>query len=137
MADSPLIRCSFWKPEPLPPKDAKIAAVELVSLGKLSDVAGKLLDVPHMARLQGPLWTPQSHSVNLVWQVEDGVVLHVHAESGPPKPGEVLTITARNSAPEKTFYRLYVQIFEQFGATVLDEQAHEFLTVREFRSRLK
>src|ERR1019366_1126715 len=101
-------RCSFWKPEPLPSKDNKIAPVELVSLGKLSDVAGKLLDVPHMARVEDPPWAAQTYSMNLLWQVEAGVVLQVRTEAGPPKPGEVLTITARNSAPVRTFYRLYV-----------------------------
>ena len=54
----------------------------------------------------------------------------------PPKPGEVLTIEAQSQAPEKMFFKLYVQIFEQFGATVLDEHVHQFFTPREFRTRV-
>src|SRR6266513_1381053 len=111
-----IVHFSFWKPEPIPPKDSGILPIELHSLGSLNAVAEKLLDVPHMTQIPPNPWE--------------------HIEQGPPKPGEVLTINARSSAPEKAFYRLYVQIFEQFGATLLDEQVHQFFTPKEFRTKL-
>lgn len=134
--ESGLVRFSFWKPEPLPPKDSTILPIELMSLGKLSNVSAKLLDIPHMSELPPAPWERDAQNVQLHWSCEAGVVLRVKMEQGPPKPGEVLTIEAASKTPEKTFYRLYVQIYEQFGATVLDERRHEFLTPREFRTRM-
>ena len=128
---------SFWKPEPVPPKDATILPVELFSLGKLATVSEKLLDIPHMCGMPVAPWEgPAEQNLCLRWECDAGVVLKVRIEQGPPRPGEVLTIEARSKAPEKIFYRLYVQIYEQFGVTVLDEKRHEFLTPREFRSRM-
>jgi hypothetical protein len=128
---------SFWKPEPLPPKDATILPIELISLGTLNDVAEKLLDVPHMAAVAKAPWEEMAvPTLQLRWDVDQGVILQIRAEQGPPKPGEVLTINAKSATPTRTFYRLYVQIYEQFGATVLDEKVHEFLTPREFKDRL-
>lgn len=135
--DSSILRFSFWKPDPLPPKDMTILPVELCSLGALTHVAEKLLDVPHMHPMPLAPWDEKpTNEVHLKWEVEQGVVLKVRTEQGPPKPGEVLTIQAQAGVEEKTFYRLYVQIYEQFGATVLDEKRHEFLTTREFRTRM-
>ena len=135
---SDIVQFSFWKPEPLPPKDSTILPIELLSLGSLNSVAEKLLDVPNMAKVAKAPWDAEltETSFNMVWDVDRGVLLQIRAEQGPPRPGEVLTINAKSSAPEKTFYRLYVQIFEQFGATVLDEQSHQFFTPREFRAKL-
>ncbi|HEY3324564.1 MAG TPA: hypothetical protein VGP72_29195 [Planctomycetota bacterium] len=134
---SDLVRLSFWKPDPVPPKDAKICPIELLPLGKLKSVANKLLDVPHMTKLPTAPWESNaSETASFLWQVDEGVILKVHAEQGPPKPGEVLTINARNAADGKVFYRLYVQIFEYFGATVLDEQSHQFVTPKEFKTKL-
>jgi hypothetical protein len=136
--DSGFVRFSFWKPDPIPPKDATILPIELHSLGMLNSVAEKLLDVPHMSQVPAEPWETEipPSTMNLIWEVEQGVILKIRTEQGPPKPGEVLTINAKNATPPKTFYRLYVQIFEQFGATVLDEKAHEFYTPKEFRTKL-
>ncbi|HYG74646.1 MAG TPA: hypothetical protein VEK08_06550 [Planctomycetota bacterium] len=132
-----ITRFSFWKPEPIPPKNATIVPIELLSLGRLADVAERLMEVPKMAKVQQPPWEASAETgVNLVWEVEQGVILQIKAEQGPPKPGEVLTVTAKAAVPEKVFYRLYVQIFEQFGATVLDEKSHQFFTPKEFRTKL-
>ena len=133
---SDIARFSFWKPDPIPPKNTTILPIELHSLGPLKSVAEKLLDVPKMSAMPAVPWEAEAEkSVSLVWDVEDGVILQVRAEQGPPKPGEVLTINAKSSTPEKVFYRLYVQIFEHFGATVLDEKSHQFFTPKEFRTR--
>jgi hypothetical protein len=129
---------SFWKPEPVPPKDSKILAVKLHSLGKLREVAERLFEVPHMASLPSGPWEQRdaATSMRLRWQVEDGVILQVKTEQGPPRPGEVLTIRAASRTPNRVFFRLYVQLFEQFGVTVLDERQRDFVTPREFRARL-
>ncbi len=129
---------SFWKPDPVPPKEAKILPVELHSLGKLHEVAERICEVPHMTRLPSIPWEEnQDHStVRLQWQVEKGVILLVRTEQGPPLPGEVLTIRAKSHTSNRAFYRLYVQLFEQFGVTVLDERLRDFVTPREFRSGL-
>ena len=129
---------SFWKPEPIPPKDATILPIELLSLGHLGSVAEKLLEVPKMSKLQPAPWENEipPTKLNLIWEVDEGVILQVRTEQGPPKPGEVITINAKSATPGTTFYRLYVQIFEQFGATVLDEKSHQFYTPKEFRSNL-
>src|SRR5689334_18584156 len=96
---------SFWKPEPIPPKNASILPIELLSLGRMESVADKLLDVPHMAKVQPLPWEAEAatQSLNLFWEVDEGVILKVRAEQGPPKPGEVLTINARSAAGQKTF----------------------------------
>ena len=129
---------SFWKPEPLPPKEAKILPVDLQSLGKLREVTEKLFDVPRMAEVPQAPWELKEDppTMRLQWQVEQGVILRVRTEQGPPKPGEVITIGAISAAPHYIFYRLYVQLFEQFGVTVLDECSHDFLTPKEFRARM-
>ena len=132
-----VVHFSFWKPEPIPPKDATILPIELMSLGSLFSVTERLLDVPKMTKIPPAPWDTEGDSrLNLFWEVDRGVILQISAEQGPPKPGEVLTIGAKSSTPEKTFYRLYIQIFEQLGATVLDEKSHQFYTPREFRSKL-
>ncbi len=133
-----IVQFSFWKPEPLPPKDATILPIDLLSLGSLNTVVEKLLDVPKMSKVEPAPWDANlaTNHLNLVWEVDEGVVLQVRSEQGPPKPGEVLTINAKSHTQQKTFYRLYVQIYEQFGATVLDEQSHQFYTPREFRTKL-
>ena len=132
-----LDKFSFWKPEPIPPKDNTILPIELMSLGRLQEVAEQLLEVPHMEPVPEVPWEgPQGEpTLTLKWEVEQGVILQVRAEQGPPKPGEVITINARSSAPKKTFFKLYVQIFEQFGATLLDESSHQFFTPKEFRAK--
>jgi hypothetical protein len=130
-----IVQFSFWKPEPLPPKGPRILPVELLPLGDLAAVLEKLFEIPHIYKdPAGALEKPPAAFLH--WQVDEGVVLLVRVEEGPPKPGEVLTINARSSTALKTFFRLYIQIFEQFGATVLDERVHEFVTPREFRARL-
>ena len=90
---------SFWKPDPVPQKDSKILAVQLHSLGKLKEVAKRLFDVPHMAKIPSGLWET-TESMRLRWQVEDGVILQLKTEQGPPKPGEVLTIRAASRTAE-------------------------------------
>ncbi len=131
------VRFSFWKPEPLPPKDATILPIELISLGKLASVSEKLLDIPRMREVPRAPWEPLAdEKLRLHWECDAGVWLNVGVEQGPPKPGEVLTIEAHSRTAEKTFFKLYVQIFEQFGVTVLDERVHQFLTPKEFRVRV-
>jgi hypothetical protein len=132
-----LDKFSFWKPEPIPPKDNTILPIELMSLGRLQEVAEHLLEVPHMEPVPDAPWedAQAEPTLTLKWEVDQGVILQVRAEQGPPKPGEVITINARSAAPKKTFFKLYVQIFEQFGATLLDESSHQFVTPKEFRER--
>ena len=125
-------RFSFWKPEPLPPKDGSILPIELLSLGTLAGVTERLLDVPKMTQVHLPPWGIPA-ALNLYWQVERGVLLRIQAEEGPARRGEVFTISAKSATCAKFFYRLYVQIYEQFGATMLDEQLRLFITPKEFR----
>ena len=136
--DERVRRFSFWKPDPIPPRNAAVLSVNLHSLGKLETVTEKLFDVPRMTEVPMPPWDEKGHPsvARLRWQVEEGVILNFRIEEGPPRPGEVLTIEAASAAADKTFYRLYVQLFEQFGVTVLDERSHDFLTPRQFRSKL-
>ncbi len=136
--NSEIAQFSFWKPDPIPPKDTTILPIELHSLGSLNSVTEKLMEVPHMTKIPAAPWDQAAtdSNVKLLWEVEGGVVLKVHLEQGPPKPGEVITINARSGAEQRIFYRLYVQIFEQFGATLLDEKSHQFYTPKEFRTKL-
>ncbi|MBE7466991.1 MAG: hypothetical protein HS116_26260 [Planctomycetes bacterium] len=137
--DAPQVHVfSFWKPDPVPPKDNTILPVELHSLGRIEDVKERLFEVPRIAEIPREPWEVAEASpvTRLRWQVDEGVILNVRSEQGPPKPGEVLTIRAETVAPGRTFYRLYVQIYEQLGVTVLDERSHQFLSPREFRRAL-
>ena len=129
---------SFWKPEPLPPKDSTILPIELLSLGCLQEVASHLLEVAHMTPMRELSWKgPQTDPVlTLKWEVEQGAILQVRVEQGPPKPGQVLTIHAESAMPQRTFFKLYVQLFEQMGVTLLDETTHQFFTPRESRARI-
>lgn len=129
---------SFWKPDPLPPRDSKIHPVELQSLGTLESVTEKLTDVPHLSPVPQTVWDVQDENpaVRFRWYVEEGVILQIRVEKGPPKPGEVLTIGAASAAPKTVFYRLYIQIYEQFGVTLFDEGAHDFFTPKEFKLHL-
>lgn len=134
--DSKIVRFSFWKPDPVPPKNDKILPIDLHSLGRIEEVTERLFEVPHMAEMPKAPWEEHSDTMRLQWQVEEGVILKVRAEAGPPAPGEILTINATTIAPKKVFFRLYVQLFEQFGVTVLDEEQQSFFTPREFRALL-
>lgn len=132
--DPDIIRFSFWKPEPVPPNGPSIVVADLQSLGSLTSVAKTLLDIPRMEELPSLPWPLVKNEVKLVWDVEGGVRLDVHQEEWPPRPGEVLMISLRGCVQQKFYHRLYVQVFERFGVTILDEASHKFYTPREFRS---
>jgi hypothetical protein len=87
---------SFWKPEPLPPKDKVILPTELLALGSLASVAERLLEVPNLLPSDNAPWDCTGAALKFVWKVENGVFLRIHTEVGPPRPGEVITIDAKN-----------------------------------------
>lgn len=132
--DPDIVRFSFWKPEPVPPNGPVIVVADLQPLGSLATVAESLLQIPRMEELPSLPFPLAKNEVKLVWDVECGVKLDVYQEEWPPRPGEVLTIQLRGCVHPKLFHRLYVQVYERFGVTILDEMSHKFYTPREFRA---
>lgn len=128
------IRFSFWKPEPLP-EIPLIAVVNLIPLGKLQNVASAVLDIPKTVLM--PSWPWEESVVNIFWEVERGALLRISTESGSICPGQVLTIPVESHVSYRTFYRLYIHVFEQFGTIVLHELSHKFMTPMQYKKHLK
>lgn len=132
--DPDIVRFSFWKPEPVPPNGPAIVIADLQSLGSLESVAESLMEIPRMEEVPALPFPLAKNEIKLIWDVECGVKLDIHQEEWPPRPGEVLMISLRGSVHPKLFNRLYVQVYERFGVTLLDEMSHRFITPREFRA---
>jgi hypothetical protein len=115
---------SFWKPQSIPRGEGNLV---LHPLGTLEEVTKKLLRLPFIK----PVHCQRSSTVRLGWGVGFGVIMQIKA----PKDGRVLMISVTSGVPDHVFYRLYVQLREQFGVTVLDEVTNEFLTTKQFKSR--
>ncbi len=81
-SESQLTRFSFWKPEPIPPKNSTILPVNLDSLGSLNRVKEMLFEVPHMAEVPKAPWQMEETppTVRLQWQVEEGVKTEIRLE---------------------------------------------------------
>jgi hypothetical protein len=119
---------SFWRPESVH-KHTK--DLRFQSLGHIGEITEKLLRLPHIK----PMFCPIIPSVRALWKVERGVVLQTRAEQGTELQGQVLMIGATSAVPDRILFRLYVQLYEQFGVTLLDETTGNFLTVRQFKDR--
>jgi hypothetical protein len=122
---------SFWKPELISPEEDP----ELLSMGTVSSVGKRLLDVPKMTQVRMPPRGIPS-ALNFHWQVGRGVALRIHSAPDQPIPGEVFTISVKSATSANNFYRLYVQIYEHLGAMLLDECQRTFVTPRDFRLSL-
>lgn len=121
---------SFWKPESVH-KHCK--DLRFQSLGQVGEITEKLLRLPKTK----PIFCPIIPSVRFLWKVERGVILQIRAEQSSDMQGEVLMIGATSAVPDSSFFKLYVQLWEQFGATVLDETTGEFLNIKAFRERIE
>ena len=100
---------SFWKPQVLPKGEGPLS---LFPLGPLEEVTKKLLRLPYIK----PVHCQRSSTVRLAWTVGTGVGLQIKAS----KDGQVFSFFLTSSVPDHTFFRLYVQLREQFGITLLD-----------------
>lgn len=119
---------SFWKPDPLPTVNHK-GDVFFSTIGDFNDVIRSLLRIPNTK----PIYCPKIQMARVLWNIDKGVVLHVRGDLLK----EVLTIGVTSIVPDEIFYRIYLQVHEQLGVTLLDEVSGEFIGVKEYRARLR
>lgn len=127
-------RFSFWKPDPIPQESDGISCSNLVPLGMAFDVLDKILTIPLTTYMN----INMDQDCSLVfWGRDKGVMLTFKDDPGNIAPGLVVTINAKSNVDDKLFYRLYVQLFERFSTTLLDESSSLFLTPKQFKKRLR
>jgi hypothetical protein len=119
---------SFWKPDPIPAKNEKIAASNLNSLGTLKEVTEELETITNIKYLPKSPWEILDENVHIRYSWR-GVILDVKPESDC----QVITIRADNPLPKVEFYRLYVQLFEHFEVVIL--VGTDFLIPKEFKDQ--
>lgn len=122
---------SFWKPDPLPSPDQ--SELLFYPLGSIDEVTRQLLRIPNMSHR----FCPIVPSVRLLWRVGNGVVLQARPEQGQEMVGDVITLSAVSAVSDQVFYRLYVQLREQFGVTLLDETHGVFLSVEDMKRKIR
>lgn len=123
------MEASFWKPQSLPAPGSLNMVLD--PLGKEPVVLDMLLSIPRTY----PWLSPFQGCYCILWDVGQGVEMHFRAE---PELGgsqeDVFSITTRGSAGKRDFFRLYLQVFEMLGATLL--QNGEFIPIDIFKKRM-
>jgi len=119
---------TFWKPGEVGP-----ITVEVLPLGPASQVASKILDIPRMHVF---LSTMTFHGyLSFLWDVGQGVTMAFRDE---PEFGDggvfSIMVMDKHRVKPQDFFRLYVQVSEQFGVVLLEDDG--FVEVRKFKTRL-
>lgn len=130
---------SFWKPEAIPPKENKLAYVNLLPLGSINEVSQRLFRMPHIrGAIHSPALISKMPVIQVLWTCGSGVVLHIRPEyiDGKSDDSKVMMISAASAVSDELFYKLYVLINEHFGLVVFDETQHEFITLADFKKRI-
>ena len=120
-----MIRSSLWKLETIPEK-SRLAIP--YPLGTLDEVRRKILDVRHTKELHS-LMSDSGFYSRFMW---DSSVLLVVMDTND-KPKQVNSIVLINASDVKEFYLLYLQLYELFGVTLLDEEKDEFIPIRTYK----
>jgi hypothetical protein len=118
----------FWKLDLIPETDNVILNANVNEFGSLKDILSHLLDIPKTSEL------PNDY-LNLArvwWDIESGAILRINVDESI-KPGKIINIYASTGVSYKCFYRLYVQIYENFGAIVYVDDTQKFIHPKEFR----
>lgn len=119
---------TFWKPELVDD-----VSVKVLPIGPAPKVASGLLDIPQMHVFLCPL-TFYGY-VSFLWDVGHGTTLAMRDEPEFGNGGVFsIMIMDPHRISRREMYRLYVQMFELFGVTLLGDKG--FVDVRTFRRRL-
>ncbi len=136
--NSPILQLAFfslWRPEPLPPKDNKLLSVKMQPIGQYQELTRRIIALPNMKiMLKNTQVIGRVPMMRVLWDVKEGVILQYRAEQGSL---DVVSITAISAVNDKLFYKLYVQMYEQFSTIVLDDMTHQFFTPNEFHKKVK
>jgi hypothetical protein len=129
---------SFWRPDSMPNKHARILQVKLLPIGNLTEITKKILTISHMKRmLQTPKNSNRFPMMRLFWDVPGGVVLQFRTEGLlSEQRGDVISIEAISCVNDVTFHSLYVQLHEFFGVILLDETSNALVSPRDFKRAL-
>ena len=134
---SEIVFYSFWRPDPIPPRDKPTVPIQLLSIGTIGRVVASIVKIPNTyTMVNSPTMVGRLPIIRLMWKVENGVVLKVRSEYNHETPQTVMTISAISAVSDETFYQLYVQLHEHLGVTLFDESEHQFLTIRQFKNML-
>jgi len=118
---------TFWKPAIVDD-----VSVKVLPIGPASKVASGLLDIPRMHPFLCHL-TFEGY-VSFLWDVGWGTTLAMRDEPEFGSGGVFsIMVTDPHRISKSEMYRLYVQVFELFGVTLLGDDG--FVDVRNFRRR--
>jgi len=119
---------TFWKP-----KQVGLVEVEVLPLGPASQVASKILDIPRMHVFLSYL-TFHGY-LSFLWDVGQGITVAFRDEPEFGRGGVFsIMVMDRHRVLPKDFFRLYVQVSEQFGVVLLEDDG--FVGVQQFKTRL-
>lgn len=119
---------TLWKTEIV-----EAFSVKILPLGKPKAVTRFMLQIPKMHVFMSD--KTFDGYLSLLWYVEDGVVLNYKEEPEFGKGGVYsILIQDRTRVSDKNFFRLYVQMFELFGAVLLEDE--KFVSVKQFRKKI-
>lgn len=119
---------TFWKPS-----EVGLVRVEVLPLGPATQVASKILDIPRMHVFLSSL-TFHGY-LSFLWDVGHGVTVAFRDEPEFGRGGVFsIMVMDKHRVKPQDFFRLYVQVSEQFGVVLLEDDG--FVEVRKFKTRL-
>lgn len=121
-----MVRSSLWRLEGIP-EPTKID-IKTLPLGTLEEVKRKIMDVKKVTELHSLLSDTGFYS-RFIW---DNSVLLIVMDGSITK-GQVDSLVLVNTSDISQFYLLYVQLYELFGVTLLDEDNKRFIPIREYK----
>lgn len=121
---------TFWKTDPIPEKGIVVA--HLLPMGSSKHVSEGILSIPHTHPFFCS-WTSHGY-VTVRWDIDGGVLLSFRDEQEFGNGGVFSLICAKQAVPDAMFFKLYVQLFEIFGALLLERDS--FITVPQYKKRL-
>lgn len=119
---------TFWKPTEVGP-----VRVNVLPLGPSSQVASRILDIPRMHVFLSSL-TLHGY-LSFLWDVGHGVTVAFRDEPEFGRGGVFsIMVMDKHRVQPRDFYRLYVQVSEQLGVVLLEDDS--FVEVSQFKTRL-
>lgn len=119
---------TFWKPAEVGP-----VRVNILPLGSSSEVASKILDIPRMHVFLSSL-TFRGY-LSFLWSVGNGLTVAFRDEPEFGNGGVFsIMVMDKHRVTSRDFYRLYVQVSEQLGVVLLEDD--NFIEVKQFKTRL-
>jgi hypothetical protein len=120
-----MLRTSCWKVDNV---EKLTPDIKTYPLGTLAEVRRKILDVKNVKELHS-MCSDEGIYNRFIW---DSSVLMVVLEADS-KTKQVSSIVLINTSDVKEFYILYLQLYELFGVTLLDEDNEKFIPIRTYK----